>query len=276
MHLVCQVSAPIVANIATFELPGRLSYFYLASLLEYVASVWDTCLGLLTGQLSTGLLLWSRMLRVLIRLGIWVTVLAAVAGCGNGPSLPDESDLVTRARQAWRDDWHAVWQMEWEGAPIRGPLVVEVWHLADGRLRIETLEAPTPALNGLTLVYDGTTTWLYDLRQNRVEAGTAEQIRIPLASEALEAIDWLLSTIEAMTMIRVSGYDMLASGWAFRLDMSWASDDRAVLWVHQETGLPSRVELHSGTWGDAIFATRSISRFERPHPDLFVLPQPGK
>jgi amino-acid N-acetyltransferase len=33
MHLVCQVSAPIVANIATFELPGRLSYFYLASLL---------------------------------------------------------------------------------------------------------------------------------------------------------------------------------------------------------------------------------------------------
>jgi nucleoside-diphosphate-sugar epimerase len=33
MHLVCQVSGPIVANIATFELPGRLSYFYLASLL---------------------------------------------------------------------------------------------------------------------------------------------------------------------------------------------------------------------------------------------------
>jgi hypothetical protein len=33
MHLVCQVSVPIVANIATFELPGRLSYFYLASLL---------------------------------------------------------------------------------------------------------------------------------------------------------------------------------------------------------------------------------------------------
>jgi hypothetical protein len=33
MHLVCQVSAPTVANIATFELPGRLSYFYLASLL---------------------------------------------------------------------------------------------------------------------------------------------------------------------------------------------------------------------------------------------------
>jgi hypothetical protein len=35
MHLVCQVSAPIVANIATFELPGRLSYFYLASLLGW-------------------------------------------------------------------------------------------------------------------------------------------------------------------------------------------------------------------------------------------------
>jgi hypothetical protein len=216
------------------------------------------------------------MLRVLTRLGIWVTVLAAVAGCGNGSSLPDESDLVNSARQAWRDDWHAVWQVEWEGAPIRGPLVAEVWHLADGRLRIETLEAPTPALDGLTLVHDGTTTWLYDLRQNRIEAGTAGQVRIPLVVEALEAIDWLFSRIEATTAFRVSGHDMLESGRAFRLDMSWASGDRAVLWVHEETGLPSRVELHSATWGEAIFGTRSISRLESPHPALFVLPQPGK
>jgi hypothetical protein len=196
------------------------------------------------------------MLRVLTRLGIWVTVLAAVAGCGNGSSLPDESDLVNSARQAWRDDWHAVWQVEWEGAPIRGPLVAEVWHLADGRLRIETLEAPTPALD--------------------VEAGTAGQVRIPLVVEALEAIDWLFSRIEATTAFRVSGHDMLESGRAFRLDMSWASGDRAVLWVHEETGLPSRVELHSATWGEAIFGTRSISRLESPHPALFVLPQPGK
>jgi outer membrane lipoprotein-sorting protein len=211
-------------------------------------------------------------MRAFARLSVCAAFLVAVSACGEGSSLPDGDSLMAHAQRAWQADWHAVWQVEWAGAPVRGPLVAEVWHAADGRLRIETLEAPSPALSGLTLVDDGETSWLYDLRQDRLEAGSSKQIRIPLASDALDAIDWLFLGMEGAT-VNVSGRDTLESGLAIRSDVILATGDRAIIWVHGETGLPSRVELHSVVWGEASFATRSISSPERLHPGLFVSPQ---
>lgn len=205
-------------------------------------------------------------------LALSVVFLVTVVSCGGGSPLPDADGLVTRARQAWEGDWHAVWQFEWAGAPVRGPLLAEVWHAADGRLRIETLEAPSPALDGLTLVADGTRTWLYDLRQDRIQTGSGESVTIPLASDAIEAMDWLFLKMEDAPRISVSGADTLESGMANRLHIALATGDRAVLWIDNETGLPSRVELNSAVWGEATFAARSINALERPHPDLFLLP----
>jgi hypothetical protein len=176
--------------------------------------------------------------------------------------------LVARSQQAWAGDWHAVWQIEWSGAPINGPLVAEIWHAADGRLRIETLQAPTAALGGLTLVDDGTTIWFRDLRQNRVQKGM-EELRIPLANDALDAIDWLLREIENGT-VSVTRQGELESGPATQLEVALPNGDRAILWVDDETDLPARVEMNSSVWGEAVFTARSIDVEERLHPGLFI------
>jgi outer membrane lipoprotein-sorting protein len=210
-------------------------------------------------------------MRVFCKLSAYGLLLLALIGCRERAALPDPNSLLTRAGQAWHDDWHAVWQVEWAGAPLRGPLVAEAWHAADGRLRIEVLEAPSAALSGLTLVENGSTGWLYDVRQDRTETGPAVQMRIPLASDALDAMDWLFSSLDG-ARVQVSGYDTLESGQAVRLNIYLASGDRAVLWVHSETGLPARLELYSAAWGEASFTTRNIAVQERLPPDLFVVP----
>ena len=210
-------------------------------------------------------------MRIFSWLPVYVVLLVAVTGCGGKSTLPDGDELVARAQRAWMGDWHGVWQVEWVGAPARGPLVAEMWHAADGRLRIETLEVPSPGLSGLILVNDGQTTWLYDIRQDQLKTGSSDSARVPLASDALDAIDWLLFQAENASL-DVSGPDTLESGPAVSLDIILASGDRAMLWVDDETGLPSRVELRSATWGEATFVTRSISAPGRPHPALFFAP----
>lgn len=178
---------------------------------------------------------------------------------------------MARARQAWAGDWHAVWQVEWSGAPLRGPLVVETWHAADGRLRIETLEAPVPALSNLVLVDDGEMCRLTSTRLSDWVSSSNEPARIPLANDALDVVDWLLFRMPDAA-VDVSARDSLESGPAIRLEVVLTDGDRAVLWLHEETGLPARVELYSAVWGEPVLVTRSISLPERLHPGLFVPP----
>jgi outer membrane lipoprotein-sorting protein len=212
--------------------------------------------------------------RLIIPFILLAAVAAGCTGC-NATSRPDGSSLVTQAQQAWMGDWHAVWQIEWGGAPVRGPLVAEIWHAGNGRLRIETLEAPTAALSGLTLVSDGATSWLYDLRQNRAEAKPAGQTRIPLASDALDATNWLLKEASRATT-RAAGREMLESGLADRVEVNWSGGDRATLWVHTQSGLPARVELHSAVWGEATFTARSVDPAPGKPAEVFTFqPPPG-
>jgi outer membrane lipoprotein-sorting protein len=193
-------------------------------------------------------------------------IMFVLAACGG--SFDDASEQIARARRAWDGDWHAVWQIEWANAPVRGPLVAEVWHAADGRLRIETLEAPTAALNGLTLVDDGRQTWLYDLRLNQAQQGAREQLRIPLVSDMLAAMDWLLAQTDQATVTGVN-HDELESGPATRLDLTTRAGDRATLWVHAKTGLPAGFALHSEPWGEVKCVTRSIDPPGQLAPALF-------
>jgi len=197
-----------------------------------------------------------------------VIIPLVVAACG-GAQPPAAGDALVRARQAWAGDWHAVWQIEWTGAPVRGPLVAEVWHAANGRQRVETLEAPTAGMNGLTLVDDGDSAWLYDLRMNRVEQGANDLVRIPLASDALDVVDWLMAEAEGATVNSARG-DTLESGPVTRLTLTTGAGDRATLWIHDETGLPAGVQLRSGPWGEVRLVTRSISPITPLDPALFV------
>jgi len=201
-------------------------------------------------------------------------IIVLTAACA-GPRPAEGQALAAQSRQAWLGEWHGVWQIEWEGAPVRGPLVVEIWHAADGRLRIETLEVPTAALSGLTLVDDGATVWLYDLRRNRVTSGSEGRVRIPLASDALDVMDWLFEEMERAT-VTVAGNGQLESGEATRLEVRLVTGDRASLWVHKATTLPARLELRSRVWGHVTFTARSLGRTPRLQPGLFTPPVPSR
>ena len=180
----------------------------------------------------------------------------------------DGGARLEQAHTAWAGDWHAVWQVEWAGAPVNGPLVAEIWHAADGRLRIETLEAPVAALNGLTLVSVGRQAWLYNLRLNQAQSGTPEQVRIPLVEDMLEAMDWLQAQAAQATISAIS-LDELESGAATRLEMVTVAGNRVTVWLNEQTGLPAGFELHSGPWGEVKCLTRWLERPTRLADALF-------
>jgi hypothetical protein len=93
---------------------------------------------------------------------------------------------------------------------------------------------------------------------------------IPLTSDALDAIDWLFANLDEPSL-SVSGSQTLESDPVTRMDAVLPNGDRAALWIHNETGLPSRVELHSSVWGEAAFIARSVSVPDSLRPDLFAL-----
>jgi outer membrane lipoprotein-sorting protein len=187
----------------------------------------------------------------------WLLPMLGVLAACTGSAPPATDHLVDRSRQAWSGDWHAVWQIEWAGAPVRGPMVAEIWHAADGRLRVETLEAPAAALSGLTLVDDGRQVWLYDVRLNQVRHGARERVRVPLAVDMLAAMDWLLSEDTDAVMTAERG-DQLESGPTTRLELTTTDGARATLWVDNEAGLPAGLAFASGPWGEVNCVTRSI------------------
>ena len=198
----------------------------------------------------------ARSARICVH-GLLPAIVLLATACGGATPSHDAARLIDQARRGWAGDWHAIWQIDWAGAPVRGALVAEIWHAADGRLRIETLEAPTPALNGLTLVDDGRHAWLVDLRLNQSCQGARETVRIPLADDMLEAMDWLLTEATDATITSFAT-DELESGLATRLDLTTASGAQSALWVNQRTGLPAGLALSSGVWGEVTSVTRSI------------------
>jgi outer membrane lipoprotein-sorting protein len=205
----------------------------------------------------------EQTLRV-IACALFTLVLAA---CGRAPSA-NVGVRLEQAHTAWAENWHAVWQIEWDGAPMNGPLVAEIWHATDGKLRIETLEAPVAALNGLTLVTVGRQAWLYDLRLNQAQSGTPEQVRIPLVDDMLEAMDWLQAQAAHATISAMS-IEELESGAATRLEMVTATGDRVIVWLNEQTGLPAGFYLHSGPWGEVKCTTRWLERPARLADALF-------
>ncbi len=202
-----------------------------------------------------------------------ILTLFVVAGCSS-VAKSEAGARAAAARQSWDGDWHAVWQIEWENAPLDGPLVAEIWHAGDDRLRIETLEAPNAALNGLTLVYDRRANWLYDVRQNLAETGPADMVRIALVNDALEAMSWTLDELPQAGIVNAR-QDELESGPAVRLALITESGDRAALWINRKTDLPARLELQSKTWGELVMGTRSISSPTSLAPALFQFEPPA-
>jgi len=206
--------------------------------------------------------------------GALLAVAALVLAACSGVAASSDGGSLPAARRAWAAEWHAVWQIEWSSAPVEGPLVVEVWHRGAGGLRLETLEAPTVALAGLTLVDDGEQVWLVDLRSNRVEHGLSQAVRIPLASDALDVWIWLLADAEQATL-HWRQADVLESGPATKLALTTGAGDQATVWIDDQTGLPAGLDLSSHLWGHVTMVTRSISPAGPLSPALFAFHPPA-
>gem|GEM_PF-6579213 len=209
-----------------------------------------------------------RIGRNIVSLVVPIFGLLAAACTGTRPG--DAQIELERARRAWAGNWHAVWQIEWENAPLRGPLVAEIWHAVDGRLRVETLEAPIAALNGLIRANDGLHTWLYDVRQECLSQGTREQLRMPLVDDMLEAMNWVLQEPVWITDASVDRWGV-ESGEAIALEITMQTGNRVILWVNRETGLPAGLALHTSPWGRARCVTRSLE--QRPQMDIELFTQ---
>ncbi|MGC8878040.1 MAG: hypothetical protein ACP5R2_02325 [Anaerolineae bacterium] len=208
------------------------------------------------------------------RLLLLLFALLATACTGVQPV--DATRELERARRAWAGNWHAVWQIEWINAPLRGPLVAEIWHAADGRLRVETLESPVATLNGLMRADDGSRVWLYDTRQQQVSYGTPERLRIPLVDDLLEAMEWTLAQPFHAAVITVNSWE-IESGEAVALELTANTGERVTLWVNRETDLPAGLVLHSSPWGQARCVTRTLDRRAHMDDELFtydLIPEP--
>ena len=215
----------------------------------------------------------KRHLLFLLPLTLSLTASLTATGCSQ-IAREQAGAQAAEARQAWAGNWHGVWSIEFENAPVDGPLVAEMWHAADGRLRIETLEAPTTALNGLTLVNTGDGVWFYDLRQNRAESGPADLERIPIASDSLLVMDWLLAQLPAAAILSARS-EALESGPATRLSLNTEGSDQAELWINTKTGLPAGLELQSRQWGKVSLTSRSLEAPRSLNAGLFEFQPPA-
>lgn len=169
------------------------------------------------------------LLKNLILLNFTIIVLVA---CTPSQPLSPQS-----AQQILADSWHAgqhiIWEIDWPEAPISGSITVETWRI-NGQYRYEILEAPTAALVGQVLVFDGQDAWRY----NRFEPPSVFILTTPSlspVSDAFAIIDQLISTPPQMATLEVA---QVNSSSAEKITVIFPNGDTLTLWREVETGLP--------------------------------------
>jgi hypothetical protein len=188
----------------------------------------------------------KRHLLFLLPLTLSLTASLTATGCSQ-IAREQAGAQAAEARQAWAGNWHGVWSIEFENAPVDGPLVAEMWHAAD---------------------------WFYDLRQNRAESGPADLERIPIASDSLLVMDWLLAQLPAAAILSARS-EALESGPATRLSLNTEGSDQAELWINTKTGLPAGLELQSRQWGKVSLTSRSLEAPRSLNAGLFEFQPPA-
>jgi outer membrane lipoprotein-sorting protein len=170
------------------------------------------------------------MQRFLFRLAT-AAVVVFLSACGTGEAISPSQALAevqeARERMAFS---HVVWDVTLASGPLQGPFIIEVWRQGPERLRIEVLEAPTPAFRGLVLMRDRERAWLYDPGRYRVEWGAPDQARLPLLQDTLEEVDLLLRTVEQAQVVSTSR-ERLATGEATRVELRYPDGAQVTLWL---------------------------------------------
>ncbi len=163
----------------------------------------------------------------------------------------------TLARDAWRQEWHAVWEIDWAAMPVGGPVTVEVWRAGE-RYRYEILEAAAPALIGETLVFDGRQAWRYNRFETDSLSSPAAPHLAPM-SEAGAVIDRLLAEPPRSARRRVEPLHRQSTQ---RITLTFADESSLSVWIAQETGLPLRLR-----WSTPNAEGTLTARETEPLPD---------
>lgn len=209
----------------------------------------------------------SALLRSLCILVFWLIWTGGCAGPGSDVVSPEV--VLAELRAAWQRDQHAVWEMEWPGAPLAGPMAVEVW-LSGPRRRFEMLESGAPALVGETLVSDGRTAWLFNRFADGVTEVGAEEARFSPLSDALLIISAHLA--REPRSVRALGEASLPTGPAHRWRLIYPEGTTLDLWLEDETGLISAMKL-AGPGGDFSLTARLIEPLDEVPEGLFRINQ---
>jgi outer membrane lipoprotein-sorting protein len=200
-----------------------------------------------------------------------VVVPALLAACAGGATLPPAQALAeVRAARENMAHSHAVWDVTLASGPIQGPFLVEVWRREPDCLRVEVLEAPTPALRQLLLVRNGETAWLYDQARQRVEWGPPEQARLPLLQDALAAVDELLATT-GEAQVTSARRERSADGELTRVELHHPGGTQAILWLDPAR----RVLLRIAYRGEAELTARTMEITPHLPDELFTFDPPA-
>ena len=205
----------------------------------------------------------------------FVIIVLMLLGCG--PEEPISADeIMGKVRETWEGaaDLHATWELTLDVGVIQDQLVVEVWRKQPDKLRAEVLEATSVEFRGMTLVSDGTQTWLYNASRREVTAGEPASIRLPLVQDVIESIDELIRTAGA-GQVKLLGTEKIPAGETYKLEMPYPDGGRALVWISKEYWVPLKVEYTSQTLGEGTFVARSLELNTGLSDDIFLFEVPA-
>lgn len=175
--------------------------------------------------------MWVKIV-IALNFIFWATACAAPAPVN--PAVAQQAAIA-----AWQANRHNVWELEWQAAPVNGPIVVESWQ-AGNRYRHEILEASAPALLGQTLVFDGQTAWQYNRLFPPDSFEPAPRPGLSPVTEAFALVERLIHT-PAQSASQTSA--QVNHRPAQQINLTYANGDTLTLWQELETGLPLKVEF---------------------------------
>lgn len=204
-----------------------------------------------------------------------LAALALLVGCTGEAAIPQaQAQAEIEAARKNMARGHAVWEVSISDGPVRGPFLAEVWRGGPDLLRVEVLEAPTPALRGLLLVRNGGTAWLYDRYRRRVEWGDAEQARLPLLQDALEEVERLLATA-GEARITSARREWSAEGELTRAELLYPTGTRATLRLDPARLLLRRISYLDADAGQTELSARTWEIPPNLSDRLFTFETPG-
>jgi len=189
------------------------------------------------------------------------TIIVVVACASSQPLSPQSAQQILA--DSWQAGQHIIWEIDWPEAPISGSLTVETWRI-NGQYHYEILEAPTAALVGQVLVFDGQDAWRYN-RFEPPSTFTSTTPSLSPVSDAFTIIDRLISTPPQMATLEMA---QVNSSPAEKITVIFPNDDTLTLWREVETGLPIRL-IFSLNKQQATLKAREFEPLYDPPKELF-------